>query len=273
MAWLGHPTSFIIHQSLWILKKNVTVPLVSQNLLKHTWFDVHSHMTWYEDIDKELIFKVHYVAGWLSSELFITTCSQQSFDNLKNHTITVWTLYTYTSCTWKILDSIWTLVHWTTDIASHSFNIIHCLCNYFAWFIYRSVYSKEKDPINPPYSYYTCITYSVGWFNTYEILIGLRKLIYIGLQVLWVYVHESIYWNLQSISFSVFITMITVKIHVIIIHITLLDLCQIEEVVLMNRTDTIMHWHAVCLEDMRLLKKKENIHSVDCMSKLYRLGW
>lgn len=174
----------------------------SQNLLKHTWFDVYSHMTWYEDIDKELIFKVHYVAGWLSSELFINTCSQQSFDNLKNHTITVWTLYTYTSCTWKILDSIWTLVQWTTDIASHSFNIIHCLCNYFAWFIYRSVYSKEKDPINPPYSYYTCITNSAGWFNTYEILIGLRKSIYIGLQVS-ICKCTYIYWNLQLyISFQ-----------------------------------------------------------------------
>lgn len=117
MAWLGHPVSFIIHQSLWILKKNVTVPLVSQNLLKHTWFDVYSHMTWYEDIDKELIFKVHlYVAGWLSSELFITTCSQQSFDNLKNHTITVWTLYTYTSCTWKILEKYSTLFElWSNE--------------------------------------------------------------------------------------------------------------------------------------------------------------
>lgn len=127
MAWLGHPASFIIHQSLWILKKNVTVPLVSQNLLKHTWFDVYSHMTWYEDIDKELIFNVHYVAGWLSSELFITTCSQQSFDNLKNHTITVWTLYTYTSCTWKILDSIWTLVQWLKILHHiHSTSFIVC---------------------------------------------------------------------------------------------------------------------------------------------------
>lgn len=124
MAWLGHPASFIIHQSLWILKKNVTVPLVSLNLLKHTWFDVYI-VIWHDmriyPVDKELIFKVHYVASWLSSELFITTCSQQSFDNLKNHTITVWTLYTYTSCTWKILEKYST----EFELWSNELKILH----------------------------------------------------------------------------------------------------------------------------------------------------
>lgn len=86
---------------------------------------------WYEDIDKELIFKVHYVAGWLSSELFITTCSQQSFDNLKNHTITVWTLYTYTSCTWKILEKYSTVFElWSNELQIlhhiHSTSFIVC---------------------------------------------------------------------------------------------------------------------------------------------------
>lgn len=47
----------------------------------------------------------------------------------------------------------------------------------------------------------------------------------------------------------------------------------IEEVVLLNRIDIIMYWYVVCLEDMRFLKKKENIYFVDCMLKLYRLGW
>lgn len=104
---------------------------LTKSVEAHMVWCIYSHMTWYEDIDKELIFKVHYVAGWLSSELFITTCSQQSFDNLKNHTITVWTLYTYTSCTWKILEKYSTVFElWSNELQIlhhiHSTSFIVC---------------------------------------------------------------------------------------------------------------------------------------------------